>query len=153
MEGFQLKHRYVVKQITFTMLNGSAYTYAVGTCAQHFTSEEFRTMDFITSHLHGISLSRGGCTRDELQDRIREYCGGAIVVTNTIVNERFLKSFDVLNSQQIVTLQRGGRFAFPSTIVAYCGSWESEHKARYCTKCKGDYILHEATYEQILKSI
>ena len=147
-DGFQLKTRYIPKQITFSNLNGGSHTYPIASPQDNFTISEKRTINYVTQKFHRIPLSRPGQAPTELPRIIAEFCQDAIVVVKSINEYRFLENY--INPMQIVILQERSSFSIPSYIENLCDNTEGDHVPRYCTLCKGQYILENTNYSHIL---
>ena len=147
MDGFQLKNRNVVKQITFTSMNGGGHTYYLETPTQRFTYEEMITIAYSTKYLHGIQLMRPGRDANDLEPIIKDFCKDAVIVVQTLLDKRTISQY--IDSSQIVTLHDSS-FYIPKSIENFCGNTENNHFPRYCTICKGEYILTNASYKNIL---
>ena len=90
LEGFQLKRRYLLKQITFTDLNAGSHTYQIATLPQIFTPTDRMTVDYVTKHLHKIHINRPGKSPEELLEIIPDYCKDAIIIVYTKQDRQFL---------------------------------------------------------------
>ena len=134
IEGFSLTNGFIAKELAIVYMTGNYYQYLFKSPEITLSSQERKTIRYVTKHLNGLSYHEGFCNYSELP-KILDTVKHLTIYTYGSHAKSFLESY--LPSATTIDIQERG-FQMPKTLPE--GGCPRNHRARYCALAKAKTV-------------